>query len=114
MMRCARYGGTLVEVYVDCVRVVLPDGKAFYARPNHGAEDIARAYSLGYSGDVFAMTREHDPLHARFAYAIGLQESPALRCAADGTESILAGLEEEMILAAQRFINECRKEGLLP
>lgn len=107
------YGGTTVEVMSGWVRTTLPDGTEVRAHPNYGHEDVARARSLGYQGDVWGMTLDHDRMHAQLATALGLKESPALRATALGQASELTGAEEEMVLAAQRFVNLCRKAGLL-
>lgn len=107
------YGHTLVEIMAGWVRTTLPDGTRIDAYPQHGAEDVARAHALGYEGDVVAMTMDHDRGHALIAWATGLEESPALRATARGEQSELAGAEEEMVLAWQRWRNLCRKAGLL-
>jgi hypothetical protein len=109
-----RYGGTLVEIFSGWVRTTLPDGSPIYAVPGETAEDVARAHSLGYDGNVWAMTRDHDRIHALLAHAFGLPESPALRQTLTGVQSELAGAEECAVLAIQRWVNLCRKEGLNP
>lgn len=107
------FGHTCVKVQGDRVGTTLPDGTVIDALPNHGDEDVARAHSLGYGGDVLAMTRDHDRMHARLAHALGLKESPALRDAALARTTEIGDAEEAMVLAAQRFLNLCRREGLL-
>lgn len=109
----ARHWETVVEILNGVVRTRLPDGQTIDAVPNHGPEDIARAHALGYQGDVVGMTLDHDHMHVRLCHALGLKESPALRQASRGESSELSGVEEEMVLAAQRFVNLCRKAGLL-
>jgi hypothetical protein len=108
-----RYGGSAVRVMQGWVETVLPDGTTIHAKPNHDSEDVARARALGYGGDVWRMTLDHDHMHVRLCHALGLRESPALRQASRGESSELAGVEEEMVLAAQRFVNLCRRDGLL-
>lgn len=100
-----RYGDTLVEIFDGFVRTTLPDGSPLLATPGKTPEDTARAHALGYAGDVWAMTRDHDRFHALLAHAFGLAESPALRQALDGVQSELAGAEEEAVLAIQRWHN---------
>lgn len=107
------HGGTTVTIGEGWVLTTLPDGTEVPAAPNHTPEDIARAHALGYDGDVWAMTRDHDRLHAQLALCLGLLESPALRAAATGQDTEITGAEEEVILAAQRFVNLCRKAGML-
>lgn len=111
-----RYGATLVEVFAGFVRTTLPDGAPVYAVPGETAEDVARAHALGYGGDVWAMTRDHDRFHAALAHAFGLPESPALRATVEGVQSELAGAEECAVLAIQRWLNmavaaRCSREG---
>lgn len=108
-----RYGSTQVRVMQGWIETVLPGGRVVHAHPNHGPEDIARAQALGYQGDVWGMTLDHDHMHVRLCHALGLKESPALRQATRGESSELAGAEEEMVLAAQRFVNLCRQARLL-
>lgn len=109
-----RYGRTLVEVFDGWVRTTLPDGSELHAVPGETEEDVARAHSLGYGGDVWLMTRDHDRFHAMLAYALGLPESPALRNTAQGGGSmLLTDLEECAVLAIQRYVQELRGRGLL-
>jgi hypothetical protein len=108
-----KYGGTWVLVRPGYVSTVLPDGATVVATPNHTPEDVERAHRLGYAGDVVAMTRDHDRFHALLAHALGLKESPALRDVANGATSEIGCAEEDMVLAAQRFLNMCRKAGKL-
>lgn len=107
-----RYGASQVRVMQGWIETVLPGGAVVHAHPNYGPEDHERARALGYQGDVWGMTLDHDHMHVRLCHALGLKESPALRQATRGESSELAGAEEEMVLAAQRFVNLCRKEGL--
>lgn len=106
------YGWTLIEIFEGFVRTTLPDGATIDAHPNHGPEHEARARALGYP-DVWAMTRDHDRFHALLAHALGLEESPALRATVRREASELTGVEEEVVLAMQRYVNLCRAAGLL-
>lgn len=106
------YGWTLIEIFEGFVRTTLPDGATIDAHPVSGPEHEARALALGYA-DVWAMTRDHDRFHALLAHALGLEESPALRATVRGEASELTGVEEEVVLAMQRFANLCRAAGLL-
>lgn len=108
-----KYGGTWVIVRPELVETVLPDGTTVTATPNRTVADVEMATRLGYDGDVVAMTRDHDHFHAMLAHALGLKESPALRDAANGVQSEIGGAEEDMVLAAQRFVNLCRKVGVV-
>lgn len=113
VLKAFSYCGTTVRILPGWVETTLPDGALIVARPNEGAEHVARARSLGYGSDVWAMTMDHDPMHARLCHALGLRESPALRASLNDQPSEIAGAEEEMVLAAQRFVNLCRRDGLL-
>lgn len=108
-----RYGASQVRVMQGWVETVLPGGAVVAAHPNRTAEDFARARALGYQGDVWGMTLDHDHMHVLLCHALGLKESPALRQASRGESSELAGAEEQMVLAAQRFVNLCRGAALL-
>lgn len=110
------YGGTVVNTVIGpgvCyLRTVLPDGKSVGAVPQHDAESVARAKALGYD-NVDDMTMDHDRLHALLAHAFGMRESPTLRRMADGLPpNEVSDAEEQMVLAAQRFLNLCRRQGL--
>lgn len=109
-----RYGRTLVEIFDGWVRTTLPDGSPVHAVPGESAEDIARAEALGYGGDCWLMTRDHDRFHAMLADGLGLPESPALRKTAQGSRStLLTDLEEASVLAIQRYAQELRAKGLM-
>lgn len=111
---CFRHGRTLVEIFDGYVHTTLPDGATVHAVPGQTKEDVARAHSLGYGGDTWLMTRDHDRFHAMLAYALGLQESPALRRTAEGGKSTLVtDLEEAAVLGIQRYVQELRGKGLL-
>lgn len=110
MSRADHYwcGETHVAVIGNHVLTVLPDGAKVTAAPNYDDASVRMAVKLGYGGDVEAMTREHDLLHAKLCHALGLDESPALRAAVTGQESEAAGADERMVLAAQELLNLTR------
>ena len=68
------------------------------------------AARLGYGPDVAAMNRDHDPLHAALCRWLGV-ESQSLRAARGETlsfgEHFTANLEEDAVLAVQRFMRHC-------
>lgn len=65
----------------------------------------ATAERLGYGADVLSMTREHDPLHARLCDWLGLPDSYSLRRAVGlDADPTMAALEEDAVLAVQRFM----------
>jgi hypothetical protein len=83
-----------------------PDGTEVHAHPQHGAEDEARARALGYP-DVAAMTLDHDRLHTLLAQALTGGRSPVLWAQAYREvvlDAELADAEEQLVLAAQRFV----------
>ncbi|MFL6864048.1 MAG: hypothetical protein ACJ8DZ_13725 [Allosphingosinicella sp.] len=103
--------GTRVVVGPSWAVVTLPDGREVHAHPGPGSADMARR--LGYGDDVAAMTRDHDPLHARLTALLGMPRSLSLSVAAGGNEpGDLVALEEEAVLAAQRLLQACRARGL--
>lgn len=111
-MKVVHYGRTSVEIHPTWLQVRLPDGQVFQSCPNDTEEDRTRAAVLGYEGgDVVAMTLEHDRLHALLAYALGMDESPALRSAVLKTSNPVTDAEEQVILSLQAFLNLCRRYG---
>ena len=110
LLEVHQYGATKVYVFDGWVETVLPDGKVVSAVSHTGPEDVARAHSLGYKGNLWAMTRDHDRLHAALAHMLGLPESPVLRASGTGATSELLGAEECAVLAIQRFWNLCRAQ----
>lgn len=107
------YGQTIVTQQNGWVETTMPTGEVLHALPMATAEDVARAHSLGYEGDVWLMTKDHDRFHAMLATFFDLPESPALRHAVLGHDSELAGAEESLVLAFQRYANLCRKAGIV-
>lgn len=85
----------------DWAETTLPDGRQVSARPND--ESPAMAERLGYGADVAAMTRHHDPLHARLCEWMGLPTSYSLSAALGDDVGDLAWLEEAAVLALQAF-----------
>ncbi len=104
------FGRTYVRVFGSRVLTVLPDGAFVNAFPNYDEASRRMAARLGYP-NVEAMTREHDPLHARLCFALGLDESPALRSAVTGISTEASGADERMVLAAQELLNLKRNNG---
>lgn len=101
------------------VETLLPCGCTLVAEVTDTEEDRARAESLGYPEPMY-MHVEHDPIHLLLSLALGLKTSPALHYAQHGgvpgaetPQSELRQVEEEMVLAAQRFLNLARKQGLV-
>jgi hypothetical protein len=104
--------GTRVRIGSDWTLVTLPDGTEIYGEPEHGTGQAATARRLGYGGDVEAMCRDHDPLHAVLTDFLGLGRSYSLAFAAGvlpPEQKRLADLEEAAVLALQAFM---RSAGL--
>lgn len=101
-----RFGDTTVVVSSHGTETLLPDGRVLAAHPQTDGAYLLKAVELGYHGDTAAMCREHDYLHAKLCHALGLPCSPALAAAVRGMPvDDLTGAEEDLILAAQRFLN---------
>lgn len=97
--------GTVIEVTEGGSRVTLPDGTVIEGNPQPDDEYRDTAEWLGYGGDTLAMCRDHDPLHALLTDWLGLPASFSLRVAAGLDQpNALAGLEEEAVLALQKFV----------
>lgn len=70
---------------------------------------------LGYGDDVSAMNAEHDPLHRWLCAELGTYSRSLAQAAGavqTGTDQFIAGLEEEAVLAIQRFMRHAN--GKLP
>lgn len=106
-----RIGNCIVEVGGNFVATDFADGKQLVATVNYTEEDKARAKALGYDS-VEEMTLEHDLTHNIVANALGFSESPTLRGVVEGQSSVLADLEERIVMLVQRVSN-VRIEGVL-
>lgn len=103
--------GTRILVGDGWAVTTLPNGREVHAHPNADSPRMAR--ELGYGDDVAAMTREHDPLHAWLTDQLGMPHSVSLMGAAGcEVDAELATLEEEAVLAVQRFARAARNRGL--
>lgn len=93
----------------DYFITVLPNGNEVVAdlREQPGQRRIAD--EMGCT--VEEMNSTHDLFHSLVADALGLVCSPALWMASRGESSDLSGLEEEAILAVQKFYFAAVKQG---
>ena len=88
---------------------VFEDGAELTACPNYDPESVSRSHSLGYCGDVWAMTVDHEVGHTILAEMDNLDFSPALWAAAHPTEprtrkqKAAFKREEKRVLELQRF-----------
>lgn len=108
-----KVGGTRVTVDEarQTVTTEFANGLSLTATPGDTSEDEARATALGYC-DVWAMTREHDLLHALVSDALGLSHSPALHAVAAGeamADPQMGDFEERIVLLLQRALNVGRQ-----
>jgi hypothetical protein len=98
--------GTIIQVWPDCVRTILPDGSEVVAAPQDNDAYRATAERLGYGADVRRMCFEHEILHSWVAAHFGLPESPTLGRVARGQgDTSLTGLEEDAVCALARLAN---------
>lgn len=85
-MRSARLADTVIlgacTVTIDDTARYLetrfPDGTVLPAAPNYDPASIALAHDLGYVGDTWAMSRDHELTHSWLAALDGLDWSPTL------------------------------------
>jgi hypothetical protein len=99
-------GGTTIEFKADYAITTLPGGHRIVAAPQDDAAYRATALRLGYGGDTLRMMREHEAAHSALCHWLGLPESPTLRVVAgDEGPTDLSNLEEDAVLALQRFAN---------
>lgn len=90
----------------------LPNGRTLNARPNEDSDRMA--WRLGYRGDVQTMTMEHDALHARLTDLLGFPYSFSLMQAAGcKVDPVIAGMEEDAVLAIQRLRQMVRAAGFV-
>jgi hypothetical protein len=80
-------GEVVVDIYDEVETLVhrWPDRAEMVASSNpRDPESVARAWALGYHGDTWAMSREHELVHHELAVANGYPWSPTLYCVASG------------------------------
>ena len=100
-----RLGSVTVETFDGYTITRFADGKEVHALHAEQPGQAETAKGLGYP-DAEAMNTEHDLAHSLLCYWLGLPESPTLRDVAEGkTASDLHYLEEEAVMAIQRFAN---------
>lgn len=93
------------------ITTIFEDGVELVAAPNYGHDDIALAHKLGYNGDTWSMSRDHELLHTILAVAAGLSFSPVLWTVAHPDEQPPRMTADEMrfeegrVLEAQRVMN---------
>lgn len=104
--RILTFGRTVVQVWPDSVVTILPGGEQVFAAAQDNDAYRETAQRLGYGSDTVRMSRDHEVLHSAVAAWLGLWESPTLGRVARGEgDTALTGLEEDVVLAIQRFCN---------
>jgi hypothetical protein len=104
------FGATTVIANWMGVTTWMGDGKRVLACPEDTPDYRATALRLGYGSDTLAMCRDHEMLHNWLCDALGLRESLVMRALANGesADGELLGLEEEAVMAVQRFARAVR------
>jgi hypothetical protein len=99
-----QFGANVVEIWNDCVATHLPDGVAVVAAVQDTDQYRETAERLGYGSDTVRMMRDHELSHVALAHLLGLPESLVMSSVAHGYgDNYLTGLEEDLILALQKF-----------
>jgi hypothetical protein len=102
-----RLGDNLVRIWDEdrYLETHLPGGGVVPAAANHDPESLALAHSLGYHGDTWAMSRDHEVIHTLIAVRRGLACSPTLLYVATeagpGMDEGLRCREEQEVLGLQ-------------
>lgn len=95
--------GTQVEIHEGGTTIIFSDGTFVEGAPQGSPEQAATAERMGTTPEQ--MCRDHDPLHAILACALGQPCSYALyRVANDLPETPQAKFEEAAVLALQAYI----------
>lgn len=109
--------GSAISVDPQGSTVMLPGGHVVIGRPHDTDAYRASAAALGYGADTLQMCREHDPLHAALCDWLGIESSYSLRLAAGqplvATEARLAMLEEDAVMAVQKFARAVENRKIL-
>lgn len=100
-----QFGTTTVEIWPNSTRIVYPDEIAIPGSPEDTDSYRACAARLGYGADTLKMCKDHETMHIALSHWLGI-ESPTmklLRLGDDDTLHSINRLEEDAILALQRF-----------
>lgn len=101
-------------VYVDnqqrVLRTYFPDGTYLDASPNYDKNSFDRAVAIGYDGDTWWMSREHELVHTFLAVKAGLPYSPTLWTVANkgkpgDAPNDYREAEEGVVMEFQRYMN---------
>jgi hypothetical protein len=111
-------GECSIEVYPTTryLRTIFPNGLVCHAAANDDAENIRKAWTLGYAGDTYRMSLEHELLHSILAEMRGEAYSSvlygvAVRMAGGNKERVIpqemSDAEEGLIMDLQRWLHTC-------
>jgi hypothetical protein len=104
--------GTIVEIGLGSTLITLPSGATVPGAPHDTNEYRGTARRLGYGGDTTAMCRDHDPVHALLADWLGLTSYSLRQAAGEPVDARLAAMEEDAVLAVQKYMRHAG--GRLP
>jgi hypothetical protein len=111
--RVLTIGECEIRVWPAYLETVWADGLKVPAAANDDAESIARAHELGYSGDTWRMSLEHELSHTLLDVARGYPYSRVLRGVAvreagGSKEDVISrdasDYEEGLVLDVQRWV----------
>ena len=105
----------LIKISDDGTEITLPTGHVVVGSPRDTDSYRQTAIYLGYDSDTLAMCKDHDPLHVLLSQWLGIETSFSLLRASgllDDGDSWKADLEEQAVMAVQRYMRMCR--GRLP
>jgi len=97
-----RAGGMHVTVGEDWTCVRLPDGQEIHGAPFPEQAEFPLAKI--YHGNLNAMCRQHDPLHALLCAWIGVPSHSLQQAAGLPADPELAAYEEEAVIAVQALL----------
>ena len=94
----------LVDEEQQYIETRFPDGTKVPAAPNIDNDSVYTAWDLGYEGDTWAMTRDHELAHTWLAFLAGHPHSPVLWRVAheEGLSEDWVREEEARVLEWQR------------
>ena len=98
--------GTVIEIGHDYTYIKSSDSRSVSVLGCPRPDQVQTAHDLGYVGDTAALCRDHDPLHAILACALGYGHSYSLRFATSPgslstAEHTVARREEAAVMALQ-------------
>lgn len=98
-----QFGNTVFIIGDGWSKTVFADGQEVEAVAHDTNSYRETALHLGYGNDVARMSADHELVHSWLCHALGMQYSPALRSVVGDAADYRHGLEEDAVLAVQRF-----------